>query len=163
MLYELFDAALRSAGVSARRRDRFTDRGDGLLALVDPADLALLSAQVIPYFSQLLAGYNAGLPPVGGRDRQLRVRAVLHAGNVHDDDNGSFSEALDIAFRLLDAPSVKTALKAAQGPVVLVVSSDLHNLGASCYRDVGGRTPSPLVTVQVAGHQHQGWIHTPNG
>ena len=37
MLYELFDAALRSAGVSARRRDRFTDRGDGLLALIDPA------------------------------------------------------------------------------------------------------------------------------
>ena len=39
MLYELFDAALRSAGVSTRRRDRFTDRGDGLLALIDPAVL----------------------------------------------------------------------------------------------------------------------------
>ena len=31
MLYELFDAALRSAGIGARRRGRFTDRGDGLL------------------------------------------------------------------------------------------------------------------------------------
>lgn len=39
MLYELFDAALRSAGITARRRDRFADRGDGLLALIDPAQL----------------------------------------------------------------------------------------------------------------------------
>src|SRR5580693_2516527 len=35
MLYELFDAALRTSGVGARRRDRFADRGDGLLALID--------------------------------------------------------------------------------------------------------------------------------
>jgi (p)ppGpp synthase/HD superfamily hydrolase len=30
VLYELFDAALRSAGILARDRDQFTDRGDGL-------------------------------------------------------------------------------------------------------------------------------------
>jgi class 3 adenylate cyclase len=101
MLYELFDAALRSAGVSARRRDQFTDRGDGLLALIDPAGQALLVNLVIPAFSRLVAGYNAGLPDPGGRDRRLRVRVVMHTGNVHDDDNGCFGEALDIAFRLL--------------------------------------------------------------
>jgi hypothetical protein len=58
MLYELFDAALRSAGITARRRDRFADRGDGLLALIDPADQALLIHVVIPVFSQLLASYD---------------------------------------------------------------------------------------------------------
>jgi hypothetical protein len=161
MLYELFDAALRSAGVSARRRDRFTDRGDGLLALIDPADQALLFNLVIPVFSRLLAGYNASLPDPGARDRQLRVRVVMHTGNVHDDDNGCFGEALDIAFRLLDAPRVKTTLKAAQGPVLLVVSSDVLNLVASRCRSVTGHTASRLVTVQVAGHEHQGWIHIP--
>jgi hypothetical protein len=66
MLYELFDAALRSAGV----RDRFTDRGDGLLALIDPADQALLVNLVIPVFSRLLVGYNASLPDPAG-DRRL--------------------------------------------------------------------------------------------
>jgi hypothetical protein len=105
MLYELFDAALRSAGVSARRRDRFTDRGDGLLALIDPEDQALLIHLVIPVLSQLLASYNASLPHPSGADRQLRVRVVLHAGDVHDDNNGYFGEALDAAFRLLDAPA----------------------------------------------------------
>jgi HD domain len=88
ILYELFDAALRAAGITARRRDRFTDRGDGLLALIDPADNALLLHIVIPVLSQTLASYNAGLPQPGSADRQLRVRMVLHAGNVHDDTNG---------------------------------------------------------------------------
>ena len=103
------------------------------------------------------AGDRADLPDPGGRDRRLRVRVVMHTGNVHDDDNGCFGEALDIAFRLLDAPRAKTALKTAQGPVLLVVSGDIHNrlCGAT------GHTASRPVTVQVAGHEHQGWIHIP--
>ena len=56
MLYELFDAALRSAGIPARRRDRFIDRGDGLLALTDPADQAALLRRAVPVFAQLLTG-----------------------------------------------------------------------------------------------------------
>jgi hypothetical protein len=161
MLYELFDAALRSAGVSARRRDPFTDRGDGLLALIDPADQTPLLHLVIPVLGQLLASYNASLGRPGGRDRQLRVRVVVHAGNVHDDDNGYFGEALDAAFRLLDARPVKTALKTAQDPLLLVVSSDICDTVAP--DDPGGpgrMSSSGLVTAHVAGHQYQGWIHS---
>jgi HD domain len=159
MLYELFDAALRSAGISARRRDRFTDRGDGLLALFDPADQALLSHVVVPAFSQLVTSYNAGLPDPGGRDRQLRVRVVMHTGNVHDDGNGYFGQALDIAFRLLDAPRVKTALRTAHGPVLTVMSSDIHNPHMP---DGGGTCHTcALVTTHVAGNEHHGWIHSP--
>lgn len=161
MLYELFDAALRAAGVSARRRDRFTDRGDGLLALIDPADQALLFHLVIPVFSQFLASYNASLPHPGGADRQLRVRVVLHAGNVHDDSNGYFGEALDVAFRLLDAPRVKAELKTAPGPLLLVVSSDIYTAVAPDDPGLGPSVSSRLVTAQVAGHQYQGWIHVP--
>jgi hypothetical protein len=39
-LYELFDAALHTAGIGRRHRDGFTDRGDGILALIHPADQA---------------------------------------------------------------------------------------------------------------------------
>jgi hypothetical protein len=105
MLYELFDVALRTSGVSARRRDRFADRGDGLLALIDPAGQELVLNAVIPVFSQLLTSYNAGLSDPGDRDRHLRVRIVVHTGNIHDDDNGCFGETLDTAFRLLDTPA----------------------------------------------------------
>lgn len=161
MIYELFDAALRSAGISARHRDRFADRGDGLLALIDPADQALLLSLALPAFGRLLAGYNASLPDPGGRDRRLRVRVIVHSGNVHDDDNGCFGEALDIAFRLLDAPSVKATLKMAHGAVLLVVSSDIHDLLLSCSGGIAGYTATRLVTVRVAGNDHQGWIHVP--
>jgi hypothetical protein len=48
MIYELFDAALRSAGISARHRDRFADRGDGLLALIDRQTSRCCSASPSP-------------------------------------------------------------------------------------------------------------------
>lgn len=86
----------------------------------------------------------------------------MHVGKVHDDNNGHFGEALDAAFRLLDAPRVKTALQTAQGPLLLVVSSDIY--AAVAHDDPGrpGRTiSSGLVSAQVAGHQYQGWIHIP--
>ncbi len=162
MLYELFDAALRSAGVSARRRGRFTDRGDGLLALIDPADQALLLNVAIPDFGQLLTSYNTSLRQPGGQNRQLRVRIVMHTGNVHDDDNGYFGEALDIAFRLLDAPHVKAALRKAQSPLVLVVSGDAAGSVAPHGPEGSGHPASrQLITAEVAGHEYQGWIHTP--
>jgi len=164
MLYELFDAALRSAGISARRRDRFIDRGDGLLALIEPEDQMLLFNRVIPIFTQLLTSYNASLPHPGSKGCQLRVRVVIHAGNIQDDDNGCFGEALDIAFRLLDAPAAKMALKEEPGPVLVVVSTDLYRSVAPHSSDGTGRTASHrLVTAQVAGREYQGWIHIPAG
>ena len=86
----------------------------------------------------------------------------MHAGNVHDDDNGYFGEALDAAFRLLDAPRVKTALKTAQGSLLLVVSSDIYDTVAPDDPGGTGRTiSSGLVTAQVAGHHYRGRIHIP--
>jgi hypothetical protein len=157
MLYEFFEAALRSADIG-RGRDPFMDRGDGLLALMDPAEQVPLLSRAVPAFAQLLAGYNASLPP----PRRLRVRVVVHAGEVRDDDNGCFGAALDIACRLLDAPEAKAALKAAPGPLVLVVSGDV-------YRSVLGNGPGGtgredfrhLVTAQVAGLDHPGWVWVP--
>jgi len=156
MLYELFEAALRSAGIGPDRRDPFVDRGDGLLALVDPAELTPLLSRVVPVFAQLLVGYNASLPP----RRQLRVRVVVHAGQVRRDDNGYFGEALDIACRLLDAPEAKAALKAAPGPLLLVVSSHIRDSPAG--RVATGREHyRHLVTTDVARRDHLGWSPVP--
>jgi class 3 adenylate cyclase len=101
-IYELFDEALRAAGIGQRHRDRFTDRGDGLLALIHPVDQApkaIVLDRVVPALTQLLADYNASLPHASRPQRQLRVRVVVHAGEVHYDAHGCFGEALDIAFR----------------------------------------------------------------
>jgi hypothetical protein len=128
MLYELFDAALRSAGIYPEDRDPFMDRGDGLLALIHPVagapGLVLLS-RAVPYLNRLLISYNAGLSADTRTLRQLRIRVVVHAGGVNYDANGCYGEALDTAFRLLDAPDAKKALATTPGPLLLVVSEDV--------------------------------------
>jgi hypothetical protein len=152
-LYELFDQALRSAGIHRRHRDRFTDRGDGLLALIHPVDQAakpVLLNRVVPAFGRLLAGYDASLTGAsltGRSHRQVRVRVVVHAGEVNYDGYGCFGEALDIAFRLLDAPGVKKALRCGPDPLTLVVSDDI-------YRTV-------VTRVDVAGRRYLGWVQAP--
>jgi hypothetical protein len=68
--YDLFDTALCSAGIHIRYRDRFIDRGDGVLALICPVDQApkaLLLTHAIPALNQLLTNYNASLPPPASR------------------------------------------------------------------------------------------------
>jgi len=164
-IYELFDEALRSAGICRRHRDRFIDRGDGVLALIHPVDQApraVLLNRAVPALSQLLANYNASVPPANRPHRQLRVRAVVHAGEVHYDANGRFGEALDIAFRLLDAPGVKKSLRAADGPLSLVISGDIyHTTVRHGYDGIDQHSFRPLVRVHVAGNRYTGWIHIP--
>lgn len=80
----------------------------------------------IPALSQLLIDYNASLSRISCAQRQLRIRVVVHAGEVHYDANGCFGETLDIAFRLLDAAHVKKALQAATDPLILVISGDIY-------------------------------------
>ena len=40
----MFDAAPLAAGIRRHYRDRFTDRGDGILALIHPVDRAPTAA-----------------------------------------------------------------------------------------------------------------------
>ena len=143
-LYEVFDAALLEAGIRRQYRDPFIDRGDGILALIHPVDQASKAALLktaIPALSQLLTDYNASLPRPSRAQRQLRIRVVVHAGEIHYDANGCFGEALDIAFRLLDAAHVKKALQASADPLILVISGD--TTGPSCATDTTASTSAP--------------------
>ena len=164
-LYELFEAALCSAGIHKRHRDRYIDRGDGALALIHPVQQAskvLLLNRAIPALNQLLTDYNASLPRLGRPERQLRIRVVLHAGEVHYDVNGCFGEALDVAFRLLDAPLVKKALQVTASPLILVVSGDIYrSVVRQRYDGIDQGSFRRLVRVQIAGERYLGWIQSP--
>jgi class 3 adenylate cyclase len=123
-MYELLEEALRAGAVAGPYRDPFMDRGDGVLTLIHPVDQApktVLLDTVVPTLGALLAKHNARHPRRG-----FRLRAVVHAGEVTYDENGCFGEALDVAFRLLNADPVKSALGATHAPMVLVVSDDMH-------------------------------------
>jgi class 3 adenylate cyclase len=163
--YELFEVALRAAGIGRRHHDRFVDRGDGILALIHPvnqAPKALLLNHVVPFFARLLTEYNASLPRHSQPQRQLRMRVVVHAGEVHYDVNGCFGESLDVAFRLLDAARVKRALRESLAPLVLVVSGDIYSsVVRHGYDGIDHQTFHPLVRVQVADKRYPGWIQIP--
>lgn len=161
-MYELFEEALQAGGIAERHRDALIDRGDGVLALVRPVDQApktLLLNPVIPTLSRLLTDHNIHHP-----DQQLRLRAVVHAGEVHYDRRGCFGEALDIAFRLLDAAEVKRKLRQTAAPLVLVVSDDIYrSVIRHRYHGIEDNAFEPLVHVWLAGQRHRGWIHVPDG
>jgi class 3 adenylate cyclase len=163
--YELFEVALCTTGVDRRYRDRFIDRGDGILALIHPVDQApkaLLLNRAVPVLGRLLADYNAALPQHSRPQRQLRVRVVMHAGEVHYDANGCFGEALDVAFRLLDATRVKRALREMADPLILVVSEDIYSsVVRHGYDGIDHEAFHQMVRVQVAGRRYPGWIHLP--
>ena len=164
-IYELFDAALRAAGIQEGYRDPFIDRGDGVLALIHPVDQApkvVLLNQAIPAFSRFLTDYNASLSRSGETQRQLRVRVVVHAGEVHYDANGCFGEALDVAFRLLDAPRFKKALREADSPLILIVSGEIYgSVVRHGFAGIDQHAFRPLVRVEVAGHCYRGWVNIP--
>ena len=123
---------------------------------------ALLLNRAVPVLGRLLADYNESLPRFSQLERQLRIRVVMHAGEVHYDANGCFGEALDVAFRLLDAVRVKRALRETADPLILVISGDIYNsVVRHGYDGIDQQAFHPLVRVQVAGKRFPGWIHLP--
>jgi hypothetical protein len=217
-LYQLMESALATAGIDSRYHDPFTDRGDGILVLLQPSDefpKPLLLSRLIPALGSLLAAYNSGISPPGVdqhfRDllkasslgtpaarrirgstnadvvedvrrrrlkrnplqsppiepapfqpRIMRLRVVIHAGEVHYDGNGAFGEDLDVAFRLLDAPRFKTHLKTATGPLAVVVSDFIYqSVIRHGYDGINGEEFAPLVNVTVGFQRRKGWVHLP--
>ncbi|WP_370948836.1 hypothetical protein AB5J62_15140 [Amycolatopsis sp. cg5] len=157
VMYDLIEEALLSGGVAERYRDPPIDRGDGVLIMIHPVDEVpknALLATVVPTLRRLIARFNLEHP-----DRTFRVRAAVHAGEVYYDSHGCFGEGLDVTFRLLDAPQLKSVLKQTSAPLVVVVSDDIYrSLIRHGYGDVDESSFSPDVQVQVAGQRHHGWV-----
>jgi hypothetical protein len=161
-LYELLEQALEVAGIAARHLEPFTDRGDSVLVLIKPHDdvpKTLVLGRLVPILAALLAEHNDS---TGRPELRMRLRAVVHAGEIHEDDKGFYGDDLDAAFRLLEAQPLKKALKeAVDAPLILVVSEEIYNgivqqgyLDESSYR--------PLVRVKVGRRLRLGWAHIPD-
>jgi class 3 adenylate cyclase len=160
VLYQLFEAALHSGGITRRRRDPLINCGDGILTLIRPADdmpKTLLLNQVIPTLDRLLAEHNTHRP-----GHRLRLRAAVHAGEVHYDRHGCFGEALDLTFRLLNSPELKATLCRSSAPLALVVSDIIYqSIIRQGYDRINQHTFQPLAHVKIADQNHHGWVHLP--
>src|SRR2546430_4908947 len=159
-MYELVEAALEACGIAEQHRDPMIDRGDGVLIVIHPVDQApktLLLNTLVPTLSALLGRYNTGRP-----EESFRLRAAVHAGEALYDRQGRFGEALDITFRLLDAPAVKGTLSRSGAPLVLVVSDDIYRtVIRHRYAGIDDRAFEQIVRVNVAGQVYYGWVHGP--
>jgi hypothetical protein len=160
-LYELLEQGLEAAGIAARHLEPFTDRGDSVLILIKPHDevpKTLVLGRLIPILADMLAEHNAS---VGRPELRMRLRAVVHAGEIHEDTNGFYGDDLDAAFRLLEAPALKQALKKAENaPLILVVSEEIfHGIVQQGYLDESSY--QPLVRIKVGRRQRRGWSHIP--
>lgn len=161
-MYALLERALRATGIDHKHLEKPIDRGDGVLLLFRPHDdvpKTLLLGQLIPTLAALLAERNA---TAAEPTLRLRLRVVLHAGEVHDDGWGFYGEDLDVAFRLLYSPSVKKALRnAPRDSLALVVSEEIYSgIVRGGYVDVGPYIQA--INVLVRGWRRRGRVFIPS-
>lgn len=117
-LYKALTRSFTQAGISWTTCSR-EDRGDGVLVLIPPDVPKILLVTKLPArLVTALDRHNAASSP----ETQIRLRIALHAGEVHRDDYGVAGVAVNRAFRLVEAPTLKTALARSSGVSVLIVS-----------------------------------------
>jgi hypothetical protein len=99
------------------------DAGDSLLVLL-PADVpkSVLAERLPERVVAALRRHNH----LHAHEARLRMRMALHAGEVHFDEHGKTSEEMIFAYRILDAPAAKEALKTSTGTLVLVASDPFY-------------------------------------
>jgi len=160
LMYDLLERSLEAVPIATDHLEPLTDRGDGVLVLIRPHDdvpKTVLLDRLIPLLTALLNEHNTAADP----ELRMRLRTVVHAGEVHDDSRGFYGEAIDVAIRLLDSTAVKAALRKAVSPLVLVVSEEIY-FGIVAHGYVDGEKYRPLVRVRVTNKQHRGWVCTPD-
>jgi class 3 adenylate cyclase len=118
-LAAMLDAACDRAGME---NVHWGDRGDGYL-LVSLTDVPIRN--VIEAFvgtvDTFLAARTVGIP-------RLRVRLIVHQGDILSGEKGWRGTQLDRAARMVDAAEVKAALKAAtEGRMAFVVAPELYH------------------------------------
>ncbi|MFI0481522.1 hypothetical protein [Actinomadura sp. 9N215] len=164
-IYRMLTVAMNHAGIAGHWCDPFEDRGDGVLVLMRPVDelpKTLLLSRLVPQLALQLVEYNTGLPDRERPRLGLRLRAVVHAGEVHRDENGYFGEAVDHACRLLDSPKLKQCLRASPAPLILVVSEDIYwAIVRHGYDGISPTAYNPDLRVSIGGRRRTGYVHVP--
>jgi tetratricopeptide (TPR) repeat protein len=117
-LYRALHRAFTRAGVSWDECWR-EDRGDGVFVLASSEPAKARFSDVLPdALLDALHDHNRGHAP----SARIRLRMVLHAGELTYDSFGVTGAAIDHAFRLLEAQALRSVLTGASCPMAVVVS-----------------------------------------
>jgi tetratricopeptide (TPR) repeat protein len=152
-----FVALLNEAGAA---EDQYvtSDTGDGCLFSIDPH---------VPR-TRLLAGVVASLPGRVDADNQgrpaaerVRLRVVLHGGEVLADPDPIQGDAVIHASRLLDSAVARDCLAVSNRPLVAVVSEPIFDgIVKQGYPSLDRDSWHP-ITVRAKDRQIRAWLHVP--
>jgi hypothetical protein len=158
-LHALLDHALAAAQIRPAEVAARSDLGDAVLVLFDPGVSA--ATLLHPLLSELAARLARGNRSVTGAAR-LRLRAVVHEGQVLADAHGYVGEDLNHAFRLLNAPATRAVLADNPGADAVLVVSDAVFQGIVRHR-YQGLDPSGWQPVRVHAKETRtrAWVHLP--
>jgi hypothetical protein len=134
------------------------DRGDGLLLLAPPDACGERLAECLPNeLAGRLREYNHGAAEAA----EIRLRVVIHAGDVSHDPQGVAGPAVVLAFRLLDSDELRDVLRKSRGVLALITSEAFfHNVIESH----PGANPGVYQRIHVAnrGTEVPAWIFRPD-
>jgi hypothetical protein len=154
-LYDSLERAFVRSGIHADHRYH-EDRGDGAFFLVPTEGPQSRLVEPLPFY---LAGELARHNRAADAATRIRLRVALHSGYVHHDPQGVVGTALNDAFRLLDAPELKQALREAPGDLAFIASAQFHH-DVIRSRRVFDSSADREVRVMVKESRIEAWICT---
>src|SRR5260370_28186130 len=140
-LYRSVGKAFGQAGLPWKREDR-EDRGDGIFVRLPPEVPKSLLVELLP--SALVAELTAHNRTHPVQER-IRLRMSLHAGEVLYDPYGVTGEAINWAFRLVDAEPLKTELARSPGVLAIIASSSCFDQAIRHAAPDGARAYPPVT------------------
>ena len=156
-LHRILGNAMTAAHIAPEHVEQ-SEYGDGVLVLLGPhVSKARLLHPVLPRLLSGLARYNRTAPDAA----RLRLRVVVHAGELLRDAHGITGEDLILAFRLLDAEVVRVRLAQAMADLVLVVSDAIYQgIVKHGYSKIDPAVFHPIwVTAKEI--STRAWLHVP--
>ncbi|WP_067071267.1 hypothetical protein [Carbonactinospora thermoautotrophica] len=154
-LRQVLADAFQAAGITP---DRHQDQGDMKLILIRPeVPKTRLLDDLVRQLGNALQQFNRYRTAEG----RMRLRASLHAGEVHLDGTGYPGEAVVTAARLLNARPLRMALRKTPKDLALIVSDKLYQ--EVIRHEYPGIDPASYRAVRVAEKEfrQQAWIHVP--
>jgi tetratricopeptide (TPR) repeat protein len=156
-LYQQLERALHRAGISTGEY-QCSDLGDGVLVLF-AADVP--KTRILPWLILRLAAGLDRYNRSAVRRLRLRLRVVLHAGEVASDAHGYASKDLNLAFRMLDSNELRKCLAGGDSSLVLLVSQSIYD--DIVRQGFHGIDPGAFKSLPVAANNMhaRAWLYLP--
>lgn len=152
-------SALSAEGVDQKDTPVVDSTGDGWMIVVhEDVSRSRLLHSIKRHLSPALREYNR----TKTRQAQLRVRVVIHAGEMLLTGNRATGEQLNFAFRLLDSDELRRFLKDNNpAPMVLCVSDHIYQHVIRQRHDAWDPEAFSAIEVAVKETRARGWVCVP--